>query len=134
MLLTVHDVMQERVRRARTNHDTYRLVYARAVERIGRAAEMQGITSVTVEVPAFLIGRPPYDHDHAVRYTVDKLRRGGFSVENIGGGKVLVSWSMHPLPLAEVKEKEKDKRVNKNAADAAHRVSKTLERLSRKHL
>jgi hypothetical protein len=142
MLLTVQDVLQERVRRARTNHDSYRLVYARAVERIGRAAEMQGITSVAVEVPAFLLGRPPYKHDHAVRYTMHKLKRGGFAVDDMGGGRVLVSWSAHSLPLARMRERPKDARdtntnnttKNAAAAEAAGMVSKTLERLARKHL
>jgi hypothetical protein len=140
MLLTVQDVLQERVRRARTNHDSYRLVYARAVERIGRAAEMQGITSVAVEVPAFLLGRPPYKHEHAVRYTIHKLKRGGFAVDDMGGGRVLVSWSAHSLPLARMRERPKDASTKNNttknaaAAEAAGMVSKTLERLARKHL
>lgn len=111
-MLTVDSILRDRVRRARANHETYRTMYAAAATHVQRvSAALPKCTETLVQVPAFVTGRPPFDHTHAIRYVSDKLRRGGFSVEEdarFKAGTLRVSWAAgaNPARSREVLRKE----------------------------
>lgn len=98
-LLTVSDVQQVRVERARVNHETYKKLYGVVHDRIKRRAEVNA-THLTYAVPPFVPGRPVYNVTHAARYITDKLRRGGFSVwASDDGATLFVDWAPKPKRL-----------------------------------
>lgn len=95
-LLTVMDIQQIRVDRARVNHETYKQLYATVHDRIKRRASVNA-THLAYAVPPFVPGRPVYVLSHAARYITDKLRRGGFAVlVSEDGGTLFVDWTPRP--------------------------------------
>lgn len=96
-LLTVTDVQQVRVERARVNHETYKQLLNAVYERIKRRATASA-THLTYAIPFFVPGRPVYDPTHAARYITDKLRRGGFQVET-KDQTLHVDWTPRPAVL-----------------------------------
>jgi hypothetical protein len=91
-MLTVGDVQAVRLDRARTNHETYKIVLQRVYDRIRHRTSLNG-TDLTYAVPPFVPGRPVYDPSHAARYVTEKLRRGGFAV-TADGSSLVVDWSL----------------------------------------
>ena len=93
-LLTVGDVQAVRLDRARTNHETYKIVLQRVYDRIRHRTSLNG-TDLTYAVPPFVPGRPVYDPSHAARYVTEKLRRGGFVVTtDDAGSSLVIDWSL----------------------------------------
>ena len=98
-LLTVSDVQQVRIDRARVNHETYKQLLGTVYDRIRRRASVNA-THLAYNVPVFVPGRPMYTLSHAVRYITDKLRRGGFGVQAGPDGQTLyVDWTPRPQVL-----------------------------------
>jgi hypothetical protein len=109
MLLTVDTLCKRRLERAKINHETYRLLYKMCIDRIERTnklhAENAGgrwyASACTWSLPYFFPGRPMYEHAHAARYIVDKLRHGGFEVTyDDSNGKFSIDWSSLSSPHA----------------------------------
>lgn len=92
-MLTVGDVQAVRLDRARTNHETYKIVLQRVYDRIRHRTSLNG-TDLTYAVPPFVPGRPVYDPSHAARYVTEKLQRGGFAVTTDDAGSLVVDWSL----------------------------------------
>lgn len=92
-MLTVGDVQAVRLDRARTNHETYKLVLQRVYDRIRHRTSLNG-TDLTYAIPPFVPGRPVYDPSHAARYVTEKLQRGGFRVAADEAGSLVIDWSL----------------------------------------
>lgn len=98
-MLTVDELRRQRLARARVNHETYKMLFGQASDRVRARANNKGTDLVWV-VPPFVMGRPLYDPAHAARYVSDKLRSGGFRVSRARGQGVhachvlYVTWSL----------------------------------------
>lgn len=78
-ILSVKELDKKSLEKAKVNHETYRYIYDLCASQIRRQNDA-GNTQTVYTIPAFVIGRTPYTHSHAIRYTVEKLQRGGFRV------------------------------------------------------
>lgn len=78
-MLTVGELKKSHDKRASTNHETYKFLYNQVAEHI-KKRDAAGFVDAHYTVPAFVIGRPPYTHSHALRYVTDKLSLGNFRV------------------------------------------------------
>lgn len=94
-MLTVGDVQAIRLDRARTNHESYKLVLQRVYDRIRNRTSLNH-TDLSYSIPPFIPGRPVYDLSHAARYVTEKLQRGGFAVTGGTNGVLLIDWSLPP--------------------------------------
>ena len=92
-MLTADAVREVRVRRAKVNHETYKQLYEGVCKRIkSRVQYHPDQTSMWHQVPPLVVGRPIYNHDHAVRYIDEKLRHHGFRVVQVGHG-MHIDWT-----------------------------------------
>ena len=135
--LTVGEVRAIRTQRAQVNHETYKTILARAYERIKRRAGAN-FSCLDFPVPPFVPGRPVFAHAHAVRYVTEKLRRGGFGVEDRGDGTLHVDWHAPagadaPEPRrAPPAEAIRAGRAPPPAATKAEDISRRLDNLKRR--
>ena len=79
MLFTVEDANKIVHEKAAVNRETYKQVLELCYKRI-RATLKNDKTAreVVFVLPPFIVGKPVYNKDHAVRYIVGKLKHGGF--------------------------------------------------------
>lgn len=104
--MRIEDVHNIRLKRAKTNHETYKQLFAACCERIKRRVSLPNPpTAMVYHVPAFVWGRPPFKHSHAVRYVSDKLRRNGFHVSEAAPGALHVEWTRAPPPPKRTKSR-----------------------------
>lgn len=96
-MFSVDDAREVRIRKATVNHETYRGLYDTVCQRIKNRAEYAPVSNLTFNVPAFVVGRPLYDREHAFRYVRDKLVYNGFQVTQCGDYSLLVDWSVDPI-------------------------------------
>lgn len=120
-------------RRIEYNHATYKQLYEQCAAHI-RRVHASGTHETVWNVPAFVLGRSPYDVTHAVRYVRDKLQRGGFDVHVCGTTVLQIQWhaqirkQLHRLVAAKPKAPPTPKKkVEKRA------VRESLERLKIKY-
>lgn len=91
--MLLDEVHEAQLRRAAVNHATYKALFEKASAKIRQVAGMsRAHTRLHFRVPPFVWGRPPFKHEHAVRYVSEKLRRNGFGVHDLGGGVLEVRW------------------------------------------
>lgn len=96
--MRIEEIHKIRLKRAKTNHETYKQLFNACCDRIRRRASMPFAPySMYYQVPPLVWGRPPYTHSHALRYVSEKLRRNGFDVAESSPGTLLVEWS-RPTP------------------------------------
>lgn len=91
--MRLEDVHAIQLRRAQTNHETYKQLFEACCSRIRRRAHLpKAPQHIHYAVPPFVWGRPPFKHSHALRYVSEKLRRNGFDVSESSPGVLLVQW------------------------------------------
>ena len=79
MTFTVDEVQKIISEKSKTNRETYKEILGLCERKIRHTIEFdKRAKDVTFVLPPFIIGKPVYNKDHAVRYIVDKLVRGGF--------------------------------------------------------
>ena len=79
MTFTVDDVRKIVTEKSQTNRETYRELFGLCERKIKHTISFdKKAKNVTFVLPPFIIGKPVYNRDHAVRYIVEKLARGGF--------------------------------------------------------
>lgn len=119
--LSIRELEEKDKERARVNHQTYKQIYEACASQI-RRQHGTGNTSLLYTIPAFIVGRTPYTHSHAIRYTIEKLERGGFHVlhSDETPGIIYVDWSKRPAPAkktstskSKLKSKSKSKSKSK---------------------
>lgn len=94
-MLQAADMRAIKVQRSRVNHDTYRAIYDMCAASVQTRAQ-RGDTEVYFQIPSIVPGRPAYNVSHAMRYVVNKLTRGGFTVTQAHEQVVYVSWAPEP--------------------------------------
>lgn len=90
-MLKLADLAAKDTERAKRNHETYKMIYGK-VSALITTQHDTGNSSLLYDVPAFVLGRPMFNHAHAVRYVRDKLVKGGFDVEQMGC-TLSISWN-----------------------------------------
>lgn len=92
--LSVKELEAKSLEKAKVNHATYKHIYEMCANQI-RRQHGTGNECTVYTVPSFIIGRTPYTHAHAIRYTVEKLERGGFRVTQADDlpGVLAIEWS-----------------------------------------
>jgi hypothetical protein len=91
-LLTVNEVFGIADKKAERNREMYKELLEMCYKKIKRKAKDNKCRSVTFVLPPFLIGKPLYNKDHALRYIKEKLRRGGFHAETMGDSAIYIEW------------------------------------------
>lgn len=99
-LLTINCLHDKRVKRAKVNRETYKIILHQIYNRIERRDASRG--ALDANIPAFLVGRPIYDMSHAQRYVQSKLAVGGFRTHEVAPGRLRVSWEPPPPPRKKV--------------------------------
>ena len=87
-LLKIADLTHDDIERHRINHETYRIIYEKCVDAI-KARNTTGHSWLKFTVMSYIPGRPLYKFEHAKRYVAEKLKRGGFLVEEFEGDLVI---------------------------------------------
>ncbi len=129
--MRIQDVHAIQLKRARTNHETYKQLFQGCCDRIRRRAAIPGAPkSMHYTVPPFVWGRPPFTHAHAQRYVSEKLARNGFAVSHAAPGVLLVDWSQKP-PRPQPKPKPTRQAKHARPASKKPRLSARLEALRR---
>jgi len=113
-MLRVSDLTGKELDRARQNHETYKELYDNCVKHIRRRNEM-GQTTTRYHVPGFVVGRPLFNHAHAVRYIREKLERGKFDVETVGTGEIMIDWTTQKRHV--IRKKAPKQAVKKDKED-----------------
>ena len=108
-LLKIADLTHDDIERHRINHETYRIIYDKCVDAI-KARNTTGESWLKYTVVTYIPGRPLYKVDHAKRYVAEKLKRGGFLVEEFEGDLV-ICWDAQ-------KKKAVSKRTRRQIRDA----------------
>lgn len=76
-MLNINELNEKDKARARQNHETYKMLYEKCANHIRRRHAL-GHKFTTWKVDGIVLGRPVYTYEHALRYIVEKLRKGGF--------------------------------------------------------
>lgn len=116
-MLKLSDLEAKDKERAKRNHETYKMIYSKVSTLITTQHET-GNSSLVYDVPAFVLGRPMFNHAHAVRYVRDKLLKGGFRVDQMGC-TLHVSWKTMCSEKKKKKEDPKKPTSNKTATSKA---------------
>lgn len=130
-MLTVAELKKAREKRAAINHETYKKIYTDCIHHI-KNKEAVGCSEAVFTVPAFVVGRPPYEFSHAMRYVTDKLRLGKFNVNPTGNpGEVHVEWGSVRFHGSKLKKRKARKQKPKQAVEEPlsvklERIKKTL--------
>ena len=90
-MATADEARRLRVEKGAVNHETYRGIFDKIVQRIELRAKRGG-TEIEYRVPPIVPGRPIFDLGHAVRYCRDKLTHRGFRVTIADDVILVVDW------------------------------------------
>lgn len=90
-MATADEARRLRVEKGAVNHETYRSIFDKIVQRIELRARRGG-TDIEYRIPPIVPGRPIFDVTHAVRYCRDKLVHRGFSVDVIDDVILAINW------------------------------------------
>lgn len=103
-MITTRDIQHSRLKRAKINHATYKMLYNMVATKIRSLQDVYPpVFKTTWKMPYMIAGRPLFHHSRALNYIRDKLAYGGFHVrtddENL---LVHVSWesvvkAKHPV-------------------------------------
>jgi hypothetical protein len=120
-ILSVKELDKKSLERAKVNHDTYRYIYDLCASQIRRQNDA-GNTQTIYTIPAFVIGRTPYTHSHAIRYTVEKLERGGFHVtpDPECPAMILIDWDR------QTREQETKKKTSKTRKKKSNKKNRKV--------
>ena len=114
-LLKIADLTHDDIERHRINHETYRIIYDKCVDAI-KARNATGSSWLKFTVVSYIPGRSLYKLEHAKRYVAEKLKRGGFLVEEFEGDLV-ICWDAQ-------KKKAVGKRTRRQIRDSGGTLTK----------
>ena len=128
MIITTRDIQDGRLKRARVNHTTYKMLYNMVATRIRSLQDVRPpVYKTSWKMPHMIAGRPLFQHSRALNYIRDKLAYGGFDVRIDDKSMIVhVSWesvikskrptlSTDQLRLArQKKDREKDEKDGKS--------------------
>ncbi|AGE56398.1 hypothetical protein PBCVNEJV1_712R [Paramecium bursaria Chlorella virus NE-JV-1] len=128
-VLTAQDAQQIRLAKKGVNHETYKMLFDMAIQRIKLKAEMNH-TSVRYKIPHYVLGRPAINVHHAARYVSEKLKFYGYKTsyhEADGSFFIDIDWSLEPIkvqkkPRDVKRPKGMDASVKSNPQEAIRRM------------
>ena len=131
VVFTAADAAQVRLAKKSVSHETYKMLFEIAIQRVKLKAE-HNHTSLSYRIPHFMIGRPTIRVHHAARYISEKLRFYGYKAsfrEAEGSFYVDIDWSREPVkvqkkPRDVKRPKVIDASVKSNPAEAVRRMEK----------
>lgn len=130
VVLTAADAQQIRLAKRSVSHETYKMLFEIAIQRVKLKAEMDQ-TSLSYRVPHYMMGRPAINVHHAARYISEKLRFYGYKAsfrEAEGSFYVDIDWSREPVKVQkkprDVRRPKVDASVKSNPAEAVRRMEK----------
>ena len=93
-MLTTNDIQKSRLKRAKINHMTYKMLYNMLKRKILSLQEVYPpVLKTSWQMPFMITGRPLFQHDRALNYIRDKLSYGGFDVRIDDDTRMVhVSW------------------------------------------
>ena len=141
MPLTASSLRMEAARRADTNHNSYRVLYAQVHRALREHVRNHPkVHFLLWKVPPYVYGRPLYNHAHAIRYVSEKLMHGNFKVSLAQGtdDTLLIDWTPRPVPRlpaavrADILHARREKELAKTARErhASSRRTKRETKLS----
>ena len=92
MNTTVHSLYQTQREKKKRQNEVYKKFLETCHGRIQMRNAM-GFTSMSYQVPPFVIGYSIYNHENAIKYVKVKLRQGGFHVR-VEGCTIYIDWGM----------------------------------------
>lgn len=137
-MLTTQSIQQKRIKRAKVNHTTYKLLYNVLTNKIRAMQDVRPPTfKCSWQLPSMYPGRPLFSQERAARYIRDKLVWGGFDV-NVDWDTYMihVSWasilhssktSLSTEQLQEVKRKMEERQKATNPLEDMVRRARELE-------
>ena len=130
VVLTAADAQQIRLAKRSVSHETYKMLFEIALQRVKLKAELDH-TSLSYRVPHYMMGRPAINVHHAARYISEKLRFYGYKAsfrEADGSFYVDIDWSREPVKVQkkprDVRRPKVDASVKSNPAEAVRRMEK----------
>lgn len=100
-ILTAQDAQQIRLAKKSVNHETYKMLFHTAIQRIKSRCEMNQ-TKLQYRIPNFILGRPAINTKHAARYVSEKLKIYGYksAFYSIHGHWYIdADWSIEPVKV-----------------------------------
>jgi hypothetical protein len=131
VVFTASDAAQVRLIKREVSHETYKMLFEIAIQRVKLKAEHDH-TSLSYRIPHYMLGRPAINVHHAARYISEKLRFYGYKAsfrEAEGSFYVDIDWSIEPVrvhkkPRDVKRPKVIDASVKSNPAEAVRRMEK----------
>lgn len=121
-MLTTNDIQKSRLKKAKINHTTYKMLYNMLKNKIISLQDVYPpVLKTSWQMPFMITGRPLFQHDRALNYIRDKLSYGGFDVRIEDETRMVhVSWESavqkkKPLPNPDQLRKARSKLVEKEA-------------------
>lgn len=121
-MLTTNDIQKNRLKKAKINHTTYKMLYNMLKNKIISLQDVYPpVLKTSWQMPFMITGRPLFQHDRALNYIRDKLSYGGFDVRIEDETRMVhVSWESavqkkKPLPNPDQLRKARSKLVEKEA-------------------
>lgn len=93
-MLTTSDIQKSRLKKAKINHTTYKMLYNMLRQKIISLQDVYPpVMKTSWQMPFMITGRPLFQHDRALNYIRDKLSYGGFDVRIEDDTRMVhVSW------------------------------------------
>jgi len=128
-MITTRDIQNSRLKRAKINHTTYKMLYNMLATKIRSLQDVYPpVYKTTWKMPFMVTGRPLFQHARALNYIRDKLAYGGFHVR-IDEQDLLVhvSWesvvkSKHPALSTEQLRRVRQKKDEEKEAKEKEKI------------
>jgi len=115
-MLRIAELTQKDRARADENHKTYKMLYEKCANHVRRRHAL-GHRNTIWTVDSIVIGRPVFRYEHALRYIVEKLRKGGFDAY-IDRDTYAIAISWEPKKTKHTKKSSKSSGSTPVAKDA----------------
>jgi hypothetical protein len=94
-MISAKEIAKKEHERSMVRKNTYRTILEQMCRKIRSACE-RNIRFAIVSVPPMVIGYPPYNIPHAVKYIERQLKRLGYTVMQVGVVDFQVTWKTCP--------------------------------------
>jgi hypothetical protein len=97
MDLTVKELNNDKKEKVKMNHELYKKFLNVCYNRI-RLRHKMGYYNMTYNVPPFVMGHFLYNYNHAMKYIIKKLTKGGFTVNHLHDNVIYIDWNAPEKP------------------------------------
>jgi hypothetical protein len=104
-MLSIKDIQKIKSEKDRVRKETFREILKQFDKKIRYAVEV-GDPQVFLSVPPLVIGYPMYDVNFATQYIARQLRLLGYTVKELGGPNMYVTWILKKTKQTEVHEED----------------------------